>query len=191
MGGDRGGRRRHAFSSLAGNTALLRVLAAYLLFILTEYAVWIAMLVFAYTRGGTAVAGLVAVAQLAPAAVVAPVAASLADRRAPVVMLGGGGLGAGGGGGGTGPGGAVGGRAGHARADRRGCAAGGVHGRGVRVHRRDHHPAGPVRADPVAGRHPGSADRGQRGRGLARSCRSCRGRAAGRGADLACRGGER
>src|SRR5690348_653021 len=90
MGGDRSGCRRHAFSSLAGNTALLRVLAAYLLFILTEYAVWIAMLVFAYNRGGTAVAGLVAVAQLAPAAVVAPVAASLADRRSPVVMLAGG-----------------------------------------------------------------------------------------------------
>ena len=87
---DSGGRRRRAFSSLAGNTALLRVLAAYLLFILTEYAVWIAMLVFAYNRGGTAVAGLVAVAQLAPAAVVAPVAASLADRRSPVVMLAGG-----------------------------------------------------------------------------------------------------
>ena len=90
MGGDRSSRRRRAFSSLAGNTALLRVLAAYLLFILTEYAVWIAMLVFAYNRGGTAVAGLVAVAQLAPAAVVAPVAASLADRRSPVVMLAGG-----------------------------------------------------------------------------------------------------
>jgi MFS family permease len=90
MGGDHSGRRRRAFSSLAGNTALLRVLAAYLLFILTEYAVWIAMLVFAYNRGGTAVAGLVAVAQLAPAAVVAPVAASLADRRSPVVMLVGG-----------------------------------------------------------------------------------------------------
>jgi MFS family permease len=87
---DSDGRRRRAFSSLAGNTALLRVLAAYLLFILTEYAVWIAMLVFAYNRGGTAVAGLVAVAQLAPAAVVAPVAASLADRRSPVVMLAGG-----------------------------------------------------------------------------------------------------
>ena len=87
---DSGRRRLRAFGSLAGNRALLRVLAAYLLFILTEYAVWIAMLVFAYKRGGTAVAGLVAVAQLVPAAVVAPVAASLADRRSPVMLLAGG-----------------------------------------------------------------------------------------------------
>jgi MFS family permease len=90
MGSDLGGRRLRAFGSLAGNTALLRVLAAYLLFILTEYAVWIAMLVFAYNRGGTTVAGLVAVAQLAPAAVVAPVASAVADRRSPMVLLAGG-----------------------------------------------------------------------------------------------------
>jgi hypothetical protein len=87
---DSGGRRRRAFCSLAANRALLRVLAAYLLFILTEYAVWIAMLVFAYRRGGTAVAGLVAVAQLVPAAIVAPLAASVADRRSPVLLLTGG-----------------------------------------------------------------------------------------------------
>jgi len=85
-----GSRRLRAFRSLAGNRALLRVLAAYLLFILTEYAVWIAMIVFAYNRGGTAVAGFVAVAQLVPAAIVAPVAASIADRRSPVLLLAGG-----------------------------------------------------------------------------------------------------
>ena len=90
MGGDSGGRRLRAFGSLAGNRALLRVLAAYLLFILTEYAVWIAMLVFAYRRGGTAVAGFVAVAQLVPAAIVAPLVAAAADRRSPAVLLAGG-----------------------------------------------------------------------------------------------------
>jgi MFS family permease len=90
VGGNSGGRRRRAFTSLAGNGALLRVLAAYVMFILAEYAVWIAMLVFAYSRGGAAIAGLVAVAQLVPAAVVAPVVASLADRRSPVVLLAGG-----------------------------------------------------------------------------------------------------
>src|SRR6201999_4391757 len=84
-----GGRRR-AFRSLAGNRALVRVLAAYVMFGLTEAAVWIAMLVYAYGRGGTITAGLVAVAQLVPAAIVAPVAASFADRRSPVVLLAGG-----------------------------------------------------------------------------------------------------
>src|SRR3954454_8158753 len=90
MGGDRSGRRRRAFSSLAGNKVLLRVLAAYLLFILTEYAVWIAMLVFAYRRGGTAVAGVVAVAELGPGALVAPLVGAAADRRSPAVLLAGG-----------------------------------------------------------------------------------------------------
>jgi len=82
--------RSRAFGSLAGNRALLRVLVAYLMFTLTEYAVWIAMLVFAYRRGGTVTTGLVAVAQLVPAAVVAPVVASAADRRSPVALLAGG-----------------------------------------------------------------------------------------------------
>ena len=90
MGGDSSTRRLGAFCALAGNRSLVRVLLSYALFILTEYSVWVAMLVFAYSRGGATIAGLVAVAQLVPAAVLAPIAAAVADRRSPVVLLAGG-----------------------------------------------------------------------------------------------------
>jgi len=90
VGGDSGGRRLHAFRSLAGNRALLRVLGGYALFILTECAAWITVLVYAYSHGGATTAGLVALVQLVPGAVLAPVAAALADRRSPVVVLAGG-----------------------------------------------------------------------------------------------------
>jgi hypothetical protein len=79
-----------AFRSLAGNKALVRVVGGYVLFTLTEYSVWVAMLVYAYQHGGAAVAGLVALAQLVPAMVLAPVAAAVADRRSPVFLLTGG-----------------------------------------------------------------------------------------------------
>jgi MFS family permease len=79
-----------AVRSLAGNTALLRVVGGYALFTLAEYSVWVAMLVYAYRHGGAVTAGLVAVAQLVPAAALAPVAAAVADRRSPVFLLAGG-----------------------------------------------------------------------------------------------------
>jgi len=95
--GDAGGRPRGpalarlaAFRALAGNAALARVVVGYALFVLTEYSVWIATLVYAYSHGGATVAGLVALAQLVPAALFAPVVAAIADRRSPVVLLAGG-----------------------------------------------------------------------------------------------------
>jgi MFS family permease len=87
VGGDSGVGRLHAFRSLAANRALLRVLMGYALFILTEYSVWIAMMVYSYSRGGATVAGLVAVAQLVPAAVVGPVVPAVADRWSPAALL--------------------------------------------------------------------------------------------------------
>lgn len=90
MRGTSRGHRLHAFHALAGNRALARILAAYTLFTLIEYAVWLGVLVYAYGHGGAAAAGLVATAQLVPAAVAAPFTAAVADRRSPVFLLAGG-----------------------------------------------------------------------------------------------------
>lgn len=69
-----------AFGAVLRNPGLRRVELAYLGFNLTEWAIWVAILVFAYGNGGAGEVALVAVLQLAPAAVVAPLAASFGDR---------------------------------------------------------------------------------------------------------------
>ncbi len=66
--------------AVAANPGLRRVVGAYVGFNIAEWATWIAILVFAFEQGGAAEAGLVALIQLAPAAVVAPLAATLGDR---------------------------------------------------------------------------------------------------------------
>jgi MFS family permease len=62
------------------NPALRRVELAYLLFSAALYGGYIAILVFAYEASGPGAVGVVALVMLLPSAVVAPFAASLADR---------------------------------------------------------------------------------------------------------------
>jgi MFS family permease len=59
---------------------LRRVQCAFLAFAAAEYGVWVAVLVYAYERGGATLAGLIAAIQLIPAAAVAPLATNLTER---------------------------------------------------------------------------------------------------------------
>ena len=75
--------------AVLGNRVLRRTLLAYAAFVLCEHAMWIAMLVVAYGRGGAGEAGVVALAQLLPSAVVGFAAGRLVERWSlPAVLLG-------------------------------------------------------------------------------------------------------
>jgi MFS family permease len=86
-------RHDHRFESLAvfatvvRSPSLLRVQFALLLFSTAEIASWIAILVYAYDRGGATESGLAAFAQLAPAVLFAPIGAAMGDRIPRIRML--------------------------------------------------------------------------------------------------------
>ena len=65
---------------MARSPALRRVLGAFLIFSSAELATWIAILVWAYDVGGASAAALIAVIQLIPATLLAPLFSQLGDR---------------------------------------------------------------------------------------------------------------
>ncbi len=69
-----------ALRALTRNRAIIRMQVAFLLFNLAEPAMWIALLVYAFDKGGTRAVGLVSIICLVPAGLLAPVAAGLGDR---------------------------------------------------------------------------------------------------------------
>jgi MFS family permease len=66
--------------TVSGSPQLLRVELAFIGFNLAEWATWVSILAFAYQVGGAPATGLVAVVQLVPAALVAPLASVAGDR---------------------------------------------------------------------------------------------------------------
>lgn len=71
---------RHPLVAVLQSGSLRRVLLAFFVFNTTEWATWVAILVWAYDTGGAAAAGLIAVIQLVPATLVAPFASVIGDR---------------------------------------------------------------------------------------------------------------
>src|SRR4051812_50025848 len=72
---------------VACDRRLLRMQVAFAGFAFAEHATWLAILVFAFERGGAREAGVVAVVQLAPAVVLTPFAAYAGERFRPERVL--------------------------------------------------------------------------------------------------------
>lgn len=69
-----------ALEALTTTPALRRALVSYVLYGLVEMSVWVAMVLYAYAEGGASLAGIVAVVELVPAALLSPIIVSRADQ---------------------------------------------------------------------------------------------------------------
>lgn len=75
-----GGSRAGVLAAVMRSATLRRLMAGFLAFSISEWATWLAIVVYAYARGGATEAATLAFLQLAPSIVVAPLASSLGDR---------------------------------------------------------------------------------------------------------------
>ncbi|HET9718916.1 MAG TPA: cyclic nucleotide-binding domain-containing protein [Solirubrobacteraceae bacterium] len=78
---------RSVVARVLENPRLRRMELGFVLFALGEYGVWLSVTVYAYQRGGTTNAALIATLQLVPAAIVAPLVARVTERRGGSSML--------------------------------------------------------------------------------------------------------
>jgi MFS family permease len=69
-------------SAVFRSPVLRRLELAYLIFAFGEWSTWVAVIVYAYGRGGATEAGIVVFAELAPSVILAPAVAALGDRFA-------------------------------------------------------------------------------------------------------------
>jgi len=75
---------------ISRNRALARLLLAYEVIVMAEYGEWLALIVYAYLRGGASAAGLVAIIQLVPSMLLAPlISARLARLGVARLVVGG------------------------------------------------------------------------------------------------------
>ncbi len=75
------------FRAAFGNPVLRRVGFAYALFVSAEFGIWIALLVFAYGRGGASASTSIVLVQLIPCIVLGPLIGAYVDRRRPSRVL--------------------------------------------------------------------------------------------------------
>jgi hypothetical protein len=75
------GRRTTVIRRLLHERDVRRVVLAFGGFTASEYGAWVAVLVYAYERGGATKAALVAIAQLLPAALAAPLLSAFVERH--------------------------------------------------------------------------------------------------------------